>query len=440
MPILDGVPGTGNARPYAVRHKKRPSGGGGTDGRALARPPATAAPEGALGSNAKYAAPNPMATRAERFALQAVARAILPTSRTAKCLRLRSGNPNNKADGVSVWKSKEHGTAHYSGLQTCGSVWTCPVCAAKIAERRRAEVLAAMTAHKAAGGCVNLLTLTAPHQRSDDLAELLAKQAKAVGAFWIDKSVRKVLAEMGTIGQIRAWEVTHGRRSAQNNGWHPHFHVLMFGGSGVDLARFDAAQMKDWAVRLYLRWAAKCQAAGLGMPSFKHGLKLDDGTKAAAYATKWGLEDEITRGHTKKGKEGGETPFDLLRAFLADKDDKQAAALFQVYAAAFKGKRQLHWSHGLKARYAIEEASDEELSQRIEERAELLGQITVDQWRDVLKVEARATVLEIAARSSWHEVQRFLWFIEGAHKGVQFDAGMLAEARALLLPASQETT
>jgi hypothetical protein len=284
------------------------------------------------------------------------------------------------------------------------------------------------------------LTLTAPHQRSDELAPLLAKQAKAVGSFWKDKTVRNVLTEMGTIGQIRAWEVTHGRKSAQNNGWHPHFHVLLFSGSGVDLARFDKAQMQDWAVRLYLRWAAKCKAAGLGEPSFKHGLKLDDGDKAAAYATKWGLEDEITRGHIKKGKQGGETPFDLLRSFLADKSDKQAAALFQVYAAAFKGKRQLHWSHGLKARYAIEDATDEEVCQRMEERADLLGQITVDQWRDVLKVEARATVLEIAALSGWYEVQRFLWFIEGAHKGVEFDPSMLAEARALLLPSALEST
>ena len=356
-----------------------------------------------------------MAARAERFALQSVVREILPTSRTAKCLRLRSANPNSKADGVAVWKSKDHGTTHYSGLQTCGSVWTCPVCAAKISERRRAEVLAAMTAHKAAGGCVNLLTLTAPHQRSDDLAELLDKQAAAVGSFWKDMTVRRILADMGTLGQIRAWEVTNGRKSAHNNGWHPHFHVLLFSGSGVDLARFDAAQMKDWAVRLYLRWAAKCKAAGLGEPSFKHGLKLDDGSKAAAYAAKWGLEDEITRGHTKKGKEGGETPFDLLRAFLADKTDKQAAALFQVYAGAFKGKRQLHWSAGLKARYAIEEASDDEVCQRIEERAELLGLLTVNQWRDVLAVDARAVVLRIASAFTWADVLRFLDLIESSH-------------------------
>ena len=380
-----------------------------------------------LGTNAKYDF-QPMATRVQRFALQSVSRSILPQSRTAKCLRIRAHNSD-----VQVWKSTEYQTAQYAGLQTCGSVWACPVCAAKIAERRRVEVLAAMTAHKMAGGCVNLLTLTTPHQRKDDLGELLEKQSVALRRFWSDKSVKAVFQEMGTIGQIRALEVTHGRRSPHNNGWHPHYHVLMFGGSGVDLARFDVPQMKDWSVRLYLRWAAVCVRAGLGEPSFEHGLKLHDGSKAAAYAAKWGLEDEMTKGHTKKALHG-ETPFDFLRAYLADGQDKQAAALFQEFAQVFKGKRQLHWSKGLKNRFAIDESTDEELSNKVEERAVLLGLITVDQWRDVLKVDARATVLEIAARSGWPEVQRFLWFIEGAHKGAQLDSAMLAEARELLLP------
>jgi hypothetical protein len=368
-----------------------------------------------------------MATRVQRFALQSSARAIIPTSRTAKCLRIRAYNSN-----VEVWKSCEFGTAQYAGLQTCGSVWACPVCAAKIAERRRVEVLAAMTAHKAAGGCMNLLTLTTPHQRKDNLADLLAMQAKAIKAFWTHRSVRAVFAEMGAIGQIRALEVTHGRKSEHNNGWHPHYHVLLFCGVGVDLARFDEAQMKDWAVRLYLRWAACCVKAGLGEPSFKHGLKLDNGDKAAHYVTKWGLEDEMTKGHTKKALHG-ETPFDFLRAYLADKNDKQAAALFKEFAETFKGKRQLHWSKGLKSRYAIEESTDEELSTKIEERAVFLGAFTVDQWRDVLKVDARGVVLELAAKSGWSAVQSYLHFIAGAAKDTQFEPGMLDEVRAMLL-------
>ena len=101
-----------------------------------------------------------MARRVERFALQSVARDILPDSRTAKCLRIRAYDKD-----VEVWKSKSHGTASYGGLQTCGSVWTCPICAAKIAERRRLEIQAAMAQHRAQGGEVHLLTLTTPHTR-----------------------------------------------------------------------------------------------------------------------------------------------------------------------------------------------------------------------------------------------------------------------------------
>ena len=74
-----------------------------------------------------------MARRVERYALQAVARDILPKSRTALCLRTRIKG----GDGVGVWKCDHSGTAHYSGLIVCGSVWTCPVCGAKISEKRR---------------------------------------------------------------------------------------------------------------------------------------------------------------------------------------------------------------------------------------------------------------------------------------------------------------
>ncbi|MCL6485595.1 MAG: protein rep, partial [Janthinobacterium lividum] len=349
----------------------------------------------------------PMGARVQRFILQSVARKFLPDSRTNICLRLRTFKKE-----IKVWRSKEHKTTSYSGLQTCGSVWACPVCSAKIAERRRAEIVAAMAAHKASGGCMNLLTLTAPHQRTDKLVDLLAMQALALKKMFSDKTVRKVFAEMGVIGQIRALEVTHGRRSDTNNGWHPHYHLLLFAGAGVDLARFDAPQMRDWAVRLYTRWAACCEGAGLGTPTLAHGLKLDDGSKAAKYVAKWGLEDEMTKGHTKKAT-NGETPFDFLRAYLADSTDKQAGALFKEFAETFKGKRQLYWSPGLKKRFAIGDASDEELSAQMEDHAVELGTIELSQWVDVLAVDGRGTLLMLAANGGWDAVAIYLHGIKG---------------------------
>lgn len=385
---------------------------------------AGAAAGGALGTYTKSPAASAMARRVERFALQSVARDILPKSRTAFCLRSRIKG----GEGVGVWRSTQHQTAHYSGLIVCGSVWTCPVCAAKISERRRLELQAAIAQHRESGGDAYLLTLTTPHGRRDDLEQLLAMQAKALASFTAQRAVKAVFAEMGELGRVRAFEVTHGRKGT-NNGWHPHYHFLQFAKGGA-----DAAQLMDWRTRLYLEWAKCCERAGLGTPSFQHGLDLQDGSKADKYLSKWGLECEMTKGHIKQAKAGGETPFDLLRAVLADKGDKQAAALFAEFGRVFKGKRQLSWSRGLRARFDLaEEKTDDELAREQSEDAELLGLISVDEWRDVLRVQARGVVLELAAAGGWSAVARFLWFIRGAAQGVEIDAAMVQEARGLIL-------
>ncbi len=340
---------------------------------------------------------SPMNSRVERFSLQSVARKILPNFRTAVCLRHRQKNKD-----VQVWQSREFSTAFYSGLQVCGSVWTCPVCAAKIAERRRAEIISAMTLHKAAGGFVNLLTLTAPHSRTDKLAVILEMQAVALKYFNKDFTVRRIYSEMGIIGQIRALEVTHGRNSNINNGWHPHYHLLLFINASA-----DSLQRQAWADTLYIRWAACCVRSGLSEPSRLYGLRLDDGSKASSYVSKWGLEDEMTKGHTKKSAKG-ETPFDFLRAYLADGQDKQAAILFREFAEAFKGKRQLHWSKGLKKLFSIGDLSDDELSSKIDDNADLLATLSLDEWRDVLRADARGLLLHLAVSGGYSAIRLYL--------------------------------
>ena len=74
----------------------------------------------------------------------------------------------------------------------------------------------------------------------------------------------------------------------------------------------------------------------------------------------------MTKGHSKKGREGGLTPFDLLRQSV---EMPEYGRLFQIYASAFKGKQQLHWSRGLKDLLGIIEQSDEELAQETEKEA-----------------------------------------------------------------------
>ena len=330
---------------------------------------------------------DPVSVRMERYALQAVVRRILPSSRTSRCLRYVQKNRTE----VDIWRSTGYKRAHYGGLQTCASVWACPVCSAKISERRRAELKALIDSHTSAGGVCLLVTRTVPHSRNDDLGELLAKITKAEASYKAHRSYKLLLSSFGVVGTVRAVEVTYGNA----NGWHPHVHELLFLDLPVVLADLEEDLSRIW------KFAAV--RAGLQPPSRAHGLTVQDGSKAAKYASKWGLESELTQWHRKHGKIESRTPFDLLRDVISSLDD-HAAHLFREYAEAFHGRHQLQFSRGLKRRYQIAEVSDDELVQQQDEDAFLLGSLSLDDWRLVCKAEARGLILEVAANTDFSGV------------------------------------
>ena len=103
-------------------------------------------------------------------------------------------------------------------------------------------------------------------------------------------------------------EVTYGQ-----NGWHPHHHVLL-------LVNHHDLRFKDYIRELTELWIKACVKSGLNAPSMQHGLDLRNGYYAEQYVSKWGIEDEVTKGHTKKGRNGGYTPFDLLNMSIQDEE------------------------------------------------------------------------------------------------------------------------
>ena len=137
---------------------------------------------------------------------------------------LRAPIPGRGLSQIEVHKGQTHGKAFYHGLMACGSVWTCPICAAKIAERRRVELQQALEAAKAKGWGIHFVTLTVPHGIGDDLHEILGKLSTALKKLSGNAPFKKAKAQTGLqiYGYIRAQEVTYGV-----NGWHPHFHLLV---------------------------------------------------------------------------------------------------------------------------------------------------------------------------------------------------------------------
>lgn len=310
--------------------------------------------------------------------------------------------------GVDIVKTPS-GRFSYRGLYTCGSVWLCPVCASKISERRRIDLGEALIAASLKGLSVYHLTLTAPHHLGEDLQHLLDKMTKARRLMLNRKGWKRLKAVLGIQGTIRALEVTH----SWNNGWHVHFHVLLF--TVANLTEDEREQVQG---EIYQQWLNACLSAGLEAPSEEHGVDLADGEAAGDYVGKWGLEHEMTKAHIKKGREGGLSPFEFLDRYL--EGDMRFKVLFLEYAKEFKGRRQLVWSDGLRELLRLEpEISDEEIAELADPDAELFATIPLEVWGVILKLEKRAEVLEVCryGHRSLVEYLNKLIGSHGQHKG-----------------------
>ncbi|MCX8794015.1 protein rep [Vibrio parahaemolyticus] len=348
-------------------------------------------------------------SRDERFKLQSLSRGVLGRDwRVSKCNRCMihldlDGGKKIPRGYAGILKG-EKGGAFFGGLVQCGSVWTCPVCGAKIAERRADELRTAMTEAKKRGLHVALLTATVRHGVGDEIGDLLPKLAKAQTSFWGRRKVKDTISAFGNVGRIRSLEVTYG-----SSGWHPHVHILVFSEQ-----RIPKSVKRDLA----LQWQKSCVSAGLPKPTLENGFDVRNGDAAGEYVCKfaddsklptktkngdvvtWDSADEMTKSHAKKGRQGNITPFDMLRLIgdreTSDSQKKFYRARFDEYAKAFKGRRQLVWSRGLRDEFDMgKELTDEELVLEQKEESNLIALLDRKEMAVLNKFELRSTALAI---------------------------------------------
>ncbi len=320
----------------------------------------------------------------------------------------------------------DHGGHHFSGIETCGSVWVCPVCAARITERRREDVKATLEAALAEGSQAAMFTLTIPHTRFDDLGSLRRGVSKCWEKVQAGVGWKAMKARSGFIGSIRALEVTHG-----GNGWHPHLHVVIVFDQGL-----NQDGLSGFSSELFARWARAVEREGFGHCSEKAFSMepITDAEGVSKYCQKWGAAEELTKAHVKKGREGGRTPFQILSDIhdaehveLIEGDDgrqlRQDRALFSNYATAFKGARQLTWSRGLRQRYLDEpEQTDEQIAgeepESSDQEANTEALIAREVWRPIADAGLQAQVLSAMDRAGSKGVTALL-----RRKGIRFRLG-----------------
>lgn len=388
-----------------------------------------------LGSIAKSATTSPTVetvissirtARSNRFELLSSVRSIylaegtrqgldLPTKyhRTSLCKHAVTGFDVCLHKGKNPETNKPRG--YFTGLQTCGSVWTCPICANRIQETRRQEIAQAMKflCAEAQGKQAVMVTFTFPHQAEDQLKDLLEKFAKSLHDFKSGNSFTLFKKRYGFEGLIRSLEITRG-----GNGWHPHTHELFF----VD-KQLDQAEFKEW---LQNRWLNTCVKAGLvdieddkQVDAFlKVSLDVKFNCSTSDYLAKfddksnWGVDREIAKASSKNGKKNGMHPFELAH--------KGYSQLFIEYTEAIKGKAQLFWSRDLKKKVGIFDISDEDIAEQEEkEEDEVIGFLRkTEDWSVVTAKELRAKILDmvedgydiVAIRRYIHEIEEAMFF------------------------------
>lgn len=357
-----------------------------------------------------------------------------------------------KAASVPVYRNIEHkGSAHFSGLLKCGSVWACNICAEKISSGRTEELQTAFSEwHDLAPGKNShvMVTFTFPHKKNNDLRSLydFMRDSKRTlkGQKVLKVSGIKVWSQIeeqyNIKGLCTGYEVTDGQ-----NGWHPHTHDIFF--LSEVLTHKSLLQLKE---DLTQAWLYACQREGVTIPNLEHFLKrsihISISPSADEYISKfgkadfdlhkdellksWGHAQELTKNHMKRSRgEKGMTPWDFLRTIQLFPENKsiynQLGRKWREFVRVTKGRRQLYWSKGFKSflksqspKFAsLCDKKDQELAENQDGKKELLGIISASEWQIVLKNKLRGRVLALALRRPFEDVIQFIY----QHQEVQYE-------------------
>lgn len=335
---------------------------------------------------------------------------VEPSMSAAKC-RLA---PLPDREAVDIVVSAE-GEAHYGGLMVCGNPWVCPVCAPIIRAKRAEEVRSVAKGVLGDGGSIVFVTTTIPHDFVDDLKPMW----EAISSGWrylfsvrkwhgdskkeaVSKLVPDVgmAGELGYIGQVRAFEVTHG-----GNGFHPHVHALLC--FDRDLDADDEEALFGYILR---RWQKRIKAKGYRSPSARHGVLIErvrTVDELGNYLTKVeGLESlqadigmELTGvGKTAKGK--NRSPWQILWSFH-DTGDMADADLFRTFAKASKGRASLYISPNLRKLYLQEEEQTDEAIAAADVGGEVVAKIDGTAWK-LLNSQVRSIQIRILEAAEDH--------------------------------------
>lgn len=322
-----------------------------------------------------------------RYRLQEAAQRLLPNERVRICMR----TPRMGIDGIKVMRSPDGKSSHFSGCMVCSSVWTCPVCAERVANERRKELEHALNTWQ--GGFL-LVTFTISHSIDESCQAVVDRFDCAARSFKSGRAFQDIKSQFGVRYTVRNREATDGE-----NGYHVHGHEIWF----LEHALTDE-RLETLKNLLKERWARQAELAG-GWASLANGLDVvKSDSEIYDYVAKFGklpknrddaplASSELTHSHTKAARKDGKSMWQLLEEY--DQGNKRSGARFAEYAMAFKGKKQLIWSRGLRDAVGLnDELTDDEIAET-EDQGQVWAEISIQTWRKVVEFGHRSLILKI---------------------------------------------
>ncbi len=338
--------------------------------------------------------------RSKRFQLLDRLQAVTTLDRLSHCRR----HPHGQAEFVAIVTNGD-GLSSYSGLQTCGSVWACPVDSAKIRHTRTLALSGVVLDWLDQGGGLLFPTLTLAHRKGDPLAATLGHLYEGWRYVTGHSQYRYLRSTLAISHVCKAVEITHGR-----NGWHPHLHGLMFGRAEFTHQQNDLVRSTLWT--LWNRYAEandlRVLAESRAVVSKRVEVQSDQGVAALAeYLFKvqdgYGIAAELVRADLKRGRvKRSRVPFQIAEsAVLGNRADLD---LWQEYERTTKGRRVIDWTKGSASVLGLDQA-DDDIAAANEADASLLYDLTLHEWSLVVRYRRRGYLLNVADKTGREGVE-----------------------------------